>query len=454
MPTTTDVLIVGGGPAGMMCGITAAQFCPEKRVLLVRPEEQAIVPCGIPYIFGTLGGTDEDLAGRGSFLSAGGNLLTGKISSVDLARHEARLEDNSTIRWERLVLATGSTPYVPPIKGRNLDGVFQIHKNYDYLDALLTNILPGIGRLAILGGGFIGVEFSDELRKRDIEVHLIEQKERLLAASFDIDASQAVETKLRSVGVNIHTGTTVTEIVGDNRGHHVSGVRLDNGQQLQVEAVLIAIGTYPDTRLATAMGLTLSRSGGIWVDGFQQTREDPHVFAVGDCAHKQDFFTRHASHAMLASQAAAEGRIAGMNLYSLKLPRTNAGTIAVYASQIDNLAFGVAGMTEDTARKIGFEVFTGDSRLPDHHPATMPDTHEIKCRLVFDANSERLIGGQVIGGPTTAEILNIVSVAIQLRATATDLASFQFGSHPRLTAPVHPIVSATGEALRKRLNKP
>ncbi|OBS10530.1 NAD(P)/FAD-dependent oxidoreductase [Acidihalobacter prosperus] len=453
MTTTleTDVLIVGGGPAGMMCGITAAQFWPSRRVLLVRPEEQAVVPCGIPYIFGTLGGTDEDLAGRAPFLAAGGRILIGRIASVNRDARHATLEDGTRIAWNRLVLATGSTPFVPPIDGHALDGVFQIHKQYDYLDELLSERLPGVATLAILGGGFIGVEFSDELRKRGIEVHLIEQRPRLLGASFDADASEAVAARLRALGVKVHTGATVAAIEAQADGVRVAGVRLDNGGRLSVEAVLIAIGTRPDTRLAGDMGLTLSRSGGIWVDGFQQCREDPQIFAVGDCAHKQDFFTRHANHALLASQAAAEGRIAGMNLYGLKLPRTNAGTIAVYASQIDELAFGVAGLTEHSARDIGFEVFTGDARLPDHHPATMPGTHEVHCRLVFDANSERLIGGQVIGGPTTAEILNTLAVAIQLRATATDLASFQFGSHPRLTAPVHPIVAATGEALRRRL---
>lgn len=450
----TDILIIGGGPAGMMCGITAAQFWPDRKVLLVRPEEQAVVPCGIPYIFGTLGGTDEDLAGRAPFLAAGGQLRNGHVATVDRDAQVAVLDDGTQIEWDRLVLATGSIPFLPPLEGSNLQGVFQIHKDYEALDHLLTEALPGVSKLAILGGGFIGVEFSDELRKRKIEVHLIEQRSCLLGASFDNDASKAVEKTLKSLGVKVHTGATVLAIKAAAGKDCVSTVQLDTGGDLAVEAVLIAIGNRPNTRLAEDMGLTLSRSGGIWVDGFQRCREDSKVFAVGDCAHKQDFFTRRASHALLASQAAAEGRIAGMNLYGLKLPRTNAGTIAVYASQIDDLAFGVAGLTETSAREIGFEVFSGDTRLPDHHPAGMPGTHEIHCRLIFDANSERLIGGQVVGGATTAEILNTLAVAIQLRATATDLASFQFGSHPRLTAPVHPIVAATGEALRKRLYNP
>lgn len=446
----TDVLIIGGGPAGMMTGITAAQFWPDRHITVVRPEDDALVPCGIPYIFGTLGGTEEDLAGRAPFLAAGGHLIIDSVAGIDLQAHTATLESGRRIGWERLVLATGSRPFVPPIPGHELDGVFTVIKDYDYLDELLTETLPDLRRLAVIGGGFIGVEFSDELRKRDIEVHLVEQRSQLLAASFDSDACSIVEQRLRGNGVHVHTGVTVAAIEADASGKRAAGLRLDDGRLIETDAVLIAIGARPNTDLAHAAGLTLARSGGVWVDGFQRSRENPDVFAVGDCAHKQDYFTRRASHALLASQAAAEGRIAGMNLYALRLPRANAGTIAVYASQVDDLAFGVAGLTEASAREIGFEVFTGTARLPDHHPATMPGTHEVFCHLVFDGNSERLLGGQIIGGPTTGELVNLIGVAIQLHATASDLASFQFGSQPRLTAPVHPIVAATGEALRAR----
>lgn len=450
----TDVLIVGGGPAGMMTGITAAQFWPDKRITVVRPEDDALVPCGIPYIFGTLGGTEEDLAGRAPFLAAGGHLIIDHVASIDLTARTVALDSGRVLGWERLVLATGSRPFVPPIPGRELSGVFTVLKDYDYLDELLTETLPDLRRLVIIGGGFIGVEFADELRKRDIEVHVVEQLPQLLAASFDSDACAIVEQRLRENAVRVHTRATVTAIEADQPGERVAAVCLDDGRRIDTDAVLIAIGARPNTDLAQGAGMTLARSGGVWVDGFQRSRDYPNVFAVGDCAHKQDYFTRRASHALLASQAAAEGRIAGMNLYAVRLPRANAGTIAVYASQVGDLAFGVAGLTEASARAIGFEVFTGTARLPDHHPATMPDTHEVFCHLVFDANSERLLGGQIIGGPTTGELVNIIGVAIQLHATASDLASFQFGSQPRLTAPVHPIVAATGSALRTRAHCP
>ncbi|MEY2342348.1 NAD(P)/FAD-dependent oxidoreductase [Acidithiobacillus sp. IBUN Pt1247-S3] len=446
---STDVLIIGGGPAGMMCGITAAQFSPHKQVLVVRPESDAVIPCGIPYIFGTLGGTDEDMAGRAPLLAAGGKLQTGRISEVDRQQQTATLDNGDLIHWERLILATGADNFVPPIPGLDLPGVFSIQKDYNYLDQLFSTLIPKVKRLAIIGGGFIGVEFADEIRKRGIEVHIIEMLPHLMQAAFDLYACEAVEKELQKHGVQIHTGCKVEAVIADSMGKQVAGVQIAGQDLLAVDAVLVAIGTRPRTQLAQAMGLTLSRSGGVWVDAFQRSREDPSIFAVGDCAHKQDFFTRKANHAMIASQAAAEGRIAGMNLYGLRELRFNAGSVSVYASEIDGLAFGVAGMTEHQAQQEGFPILVGEARLPDHHPAAMPNTTEIYCRVIFARDSLQLLGGQILGGATTGELINTIGLAVQMRATAPDLASMQFGSQPRLTPSLHPLVAATGDALHK-----
>ncbi|WP_123101838.1 NAD(P)/FAD-dependent oxidoreductase [Acidithiobacillus sulfuriphilus] len=449
----TDILIIGGGPAGMMTGITAAQFWPDKKVLVVRPEADAVIPCGIPYIFGTLGGTDEDLAGRAPLIAAGGQLLIGTVSAVDRAAHTAALVNGDTIRWERLVLATGAENFIPPIPGTDLEGVFSIRKDYDYLDRLFGTIIPQVKRMAIIGGGFIGVEFADEIRKRDIEVHIVEMLPHLMQAAFDLDACEQVEKQLQSHGVQIHTNARVEALQADSSRKKVAAIQIAGQEPLVVDAVLIAIGVRPNVALGKAMGLTLSRSGGVWVDAFQRSREDPDIFAVGDCAHKQDFFTRKANHAMIASQAAAEGRIAGMNLYALRQPRYNAGSVSVYASEIDGMAFGVAGLTQHQAEAEGFPILYGEARLPDHHPASMPNTTEIYCRAIFAADSLQLLGGQVIGGATTGEIVNTIALAIQMHASATDLATMQFGSQPRLTPSLHPLVAATGDALRRHYHQ-
>jgi NADPH-dependent 2,4-dienoyl-CoA reductase/sulfur reductase-like enzyme len=442
-----DALIVGGGPGGMSAAITAAQFWPGKRILLVRREEAPVVPCGIPYIFGTLKGVEDDLLSSAPFKALGGETLADTVLEIDREAHTALTESGMRIRWERLILATGTQPHFPPIPGVERPGVFAIYKDYDFLETLFDDVIDEVRQLVVVGGGFIGVEFADELRKRGIEVTIVEALPHLLLRNFDEEVVIRLEERLGAAGVEIVTDACVTAIDGEGEQGPVSAVVLADGRRLSADAVLVAVGDRRNSELAESLGLSMARGGGVWVDAFQRSRENPAIFAVGDCCYKQDFLLRRSVQSLLASTAAAEGRVAGMNLFGLVNERYNAGSIAIYASQIDELAFGCAGMTAHAARAEGMEVVLGRASVPDHHPPTMPGTKLMDCLLVF-SRSGLLIGGQVVGGQTTAEVLNAIGIAIQAKLAAQDLATFQFGSHPRLTAPAHPIALASLDGVR------
>jgi NADH oxidase (H2O2-forming) len=238
------------------------------------------------------------------------------------------------------------------------------------MDRFFREVGAGVKRMVVVGGGFIGMEFADEIAKRGIEVHLVEHHPHVLSASFDRDACLQVQTHLANAGIQLHTSSRVQALEAGPDGAQVAGVLLEGGERIGTDAVLIAAGTRPNVDLAEAMGLAISDRGGILVDAVQRTPEDPKIFAVGDCASKQDFFTRRPTNAMLRSRAAAEGRIAGISLYALHGPRFNADSIAVYASQVGDLVFGVAGLTEAQAGEHGFLVYRGEVRMPDHHPST------------------------------------------------------------------------------------
>ncbi len=443
-----DGLIVGGGPGGMSTAITAAKVWPERKILLVRPEEEPIVPCGIPYIFGTLKGVEQDLLSNAPFRALGGEILCDTVREIDPKARTALTEDGVLIHWQRLVLATGTRPHQLPFPGIERPGVFVIRKDYDHLEHLFDEVLPQSKRLAVIGGGFIGVEFADEVRKSGIEVAIIEQLPHLLLHNFDEEVAVKVEATLLEAGIQLYTGNGALALEGEGDKGPVQAVRLANQERVEADAVLVAIGDQRNVDLAQALNLTMARGGGIWVDAFQRCREYPEIFAVGDCAFKQDLLLRRSVPSLLASTAAAEGRIAGINLFGLQHERYNAGTIAIYASQIGDLAFGCAGMTANAARHEGLDVVVGRVEVPDHHPPTMPGTRMMTCLLVV-SRSGLLLGGQVLGGPTTAEVLNAIGLAIQARLGVHELVSFQFGSHPRLTAPAHPIALCALEALEQ-----
>ena len=168
----TDVLILGG-LSGISAGISCRQHYPNKKVVLVRKEGTVLIPCGIPYIYGTVGGPQNDVIPDGVFQKNGIELVKGEVVMVDREKKIVTLKDNETISYEKLIFATGSTPFIPPIPGVDKKNVYEVKKEFDYLSGLFDE-MKSVKDLVIIGGGFIGVEFADECRKgRDINVTII-----------------------------------------------------------------------------------------------------------------------------------------------------------------------------------------------------------------------------------------------------------------------------------------
>jgi len=349
--------------------------------------------------------------------------------------------------YEKVILATGSNPIMPPVKGLDKAGVYPILKEMGYLKELKEK-LSKAKNAVIIGGGFIGIEFADEFSAiRGLKVSLVELLPHLLLNSFDPEFGQMVEEKIKAKGVNLVLGKKVVEAVGDKS---VTGIKLDDGNVIPAALVVLGIGARPSSELAKQAGLTLGRGGGICVDEYMRTL-DPAVFAIGDCAEKKDFFTRRDLPVMLASTATAEARVAGASLFQLKVVRENKGTIATYSTYVDGLVLGSAGLTEATAKKEGFEVVVGLAEVTSKHPANLPGTVKIKLKLIFSKQSGILMGGQVFGGLSAGEIINIIGMAIQKRVSATELETLQMATHPYLTAAPtqYPLVLAAQSAIGK-----
>ena len=309
----TDVLVIGGSAAGIVAALTGSSSYPEKDFLLIRKEKQVLVPCGIPYLFGSLESSDKNVVSDAGLTKAGINLMIGEIVSIDRQAKICRTADNEEIGFEKLVLATGSTPKIPGwLKGSNLENVFVVPKDKEYLDDMLAK-LDNCQKIVIVGGGFIGVEISDELIKRDKEVALVEILPNILSLALDNEFAIQAEEILQSRGVTIKKDAGVKEILGD---HKVDGILLNTGGKLEADAVILSMGYSPNTNLAKKSGINVTEKGFIIVDEYMRT-ENADIFAIGDCVEKRDFITRKRNEIMLASTACAEARIAGMNLYKL-----------------------------------------------------------------------------------------------------------------------------------------
>jgi len=440
---SADVVVIGGSAAGLPAAITARRHYPDKSVMIVRKEEQVQIPCGIPYIFGTVEGTQNNLIPDGVLEKNGIQLLVDEAVEIDREGKVLRTAEGEEVGYERLVLAMGARPARIPIPGLDKENVFTIEKDVPNLERLLDAV-DRAENLVVLGGGFIGVEFADECRKgRDLDVTIVEMLPHCLMLAFEDELCAEAEAALKERGINVRTGAKVAEIVGEDK---ITGVRFESGEMIPADVLIVGIGVSPNSELAERAGLETDR-GGIIVDSTMKTSDDS-IYACGDCTSKWSFFTGRPSKLKLASIASMESRIAGANLYGKR--RENPGVVGVFSTAIGDKVFAMAGMREREAIDEGYEVAVGSAGGANRHPGGMPGMANMSVKLVFNRKSGEIVGGHVIGGPSAGELINTISACIQKRMTADDIATFQIGTHPAVTAsPIaYQLVNAAEMALK------
>jgi NADPH-dependent 2,4-dienoyl-CoA reductase/sulfur reductase-like enzyme len=442
-----DVVIIGGNPAGGAAATAAKMLHKNKSVLVIRKEPESLIPCGIPYTFGTLDTVEENVKSIEPAKKLGIDFLIDEVTAIISDTKQLKLKNSENVTYDKLIVATGSVPFVPPIQGANLEGVVTIRKELEYIKKIKPQLIEG-ENIVVVGAGFIGVEMSDELAKLGKNITLIESMNSILPLAFDDDMILPAATILENHGVNIRTNTMVDKIIGDNG--IVTAVKLKSGEEIKADRVILAIGYKPNVSLAKDCGLSIGIYGGIVTDEYLRTSVDD-IYAVGDCAEHRDFFTRKQSKLMLASTGASEARIAGMNLYNLRVIRQTKGSIAIFSTSLDDISMGAAGLTEKQAINEGFQIIIGRNKGVDHHPALLPNTSKQIVKLIFSKGSGVILGAQIIGGDSTGEMINILGLAIQKNMTASELAMMQYGTQPKLTAGPgnYPIVLAAMSAVEQ-----
>ena len=425
----SDVVVIGGSAAGLTAAITARRHNPGKDIMLVRKEEKVMIPCGIPYIFGTVGTPDNNLIPDAACEKNDIELVIGDVTDVDSEKQILTTAGGEKIHYEKLIMAMGSSPLVPPIPGVELENVFKVQKDVSYIQEMLDQ-LEEVSDLLIVGCGFIGIEFAEECQKRkeDLNIRIVEMLTNCLQLVFDEEFCVKCEEVLKDKGIDVMLDEKVSSFAGNKK---VEKVLLDSGKELKSDMVILGIGAVANTELGIKAGLELGPTGGISVNRYMQTSND-NIFACGDCAEKVSFFDGKPTGLKLASIAAMEARIAGANLFSPR--RTNMGVMGVFSTILGDIAFASAGLTETAARSMGYAIIVGESEAPNCHPGGMPGSANLKVKLIFEAASGVLLGGQVVGAKSGGELINAISACLHQRMNVDDIATFQMGTHPALTA--------------------
>ena len=432
---STDVVIIGGSAAGLMAAVTLIKRNPEKKVTVIRNVTKTPVPCGIPYIYGILKDVNKNIIPDQNFINMGINIMHLEVADIDRKNKSVSFVDGTTLGYDKLILGNGSKPFVPPIKGIDLGNVFVVEKDPIQLQLLYT-ALETAKNVVVVGGGFIGVEMAEQIAHKtgaaanNPNVSIIEMLPHCLMMACEEEFCVKAEGELEKMGINVLTNKGLQEIKGEGT---VRSVQLADGSEMDADLVLVCIGATPNIELGKKCGLQADPRGGISVNEYMQT-EDPDVYAAGDCATKTSFITGKPSGIRLASVACSEGMIAASNLYS-DFKRKNLGALGAFATKVGEHCIAAAGLTTKAASDEGIEVVIGEAMTPNRHPASLPETiSDMKAKLLFRKDNGKIIGGHVIGGEATADMVNAIAVAIQTGTTAEELATMQYATHPLLTA--------------------
>jgi len=431
---STDIAVIGGSAAGLASVASLLRRHPNKKITMIRNVSQTVVPCGIPYVYGTLKTVTKNIVPDATMEQAGVNIIKKHVNKLDRAAKIITFDDGETLSYEKMILSTGSKPFVPPIEGATLENVFCIQKDPAHLQDIYEALDPATN-VVVIGGGFIGVEMAEQIAQMadkgsEKNIRLVEMMPNCLMLACEQEFCVVAEKELVAEGVQVMTNSQVKAIHGDKK---VTEVELANGERLAADVVVIGIGAAPNIDLALDAGLVADARNGVIVDEYLRTN-DENIYSAGDCASKFSFITGQPCGTRLASIAATEGTIAAGNLYS-EAPRKTLGALGAFATKVGQRSIAAAGLTTQAAKQENIEVIVGEAVASNMHPASLPNAiADMKVKLLFRKDNQQIVGGHVCGGDSSAELANAIAVAIQAQQTAHDLSVMQYATHPLLTA--------------------
>ncbi len=419
---TYDILTIGGGPAG----ITIAKILgTAKKVGVIRPEDHSMVYCAMPYVLEDLIPLEKTLKRDELVTDSGADLIRATVTDVSFENKLVTMIDGSQCKYDKLVIATGATPMIPPIGGTDLKGVYTFKTENDLKHIKSAIKDKQITKAVVVGAGAIGIELAQALKAIVEECHLVEMAGSVLPNLIDEEFSKDVQDEMEQLGILLHLKHRVTNIEGKDT---ISKITLSNGIDIVFDdekgLVVFATGMRACTELFEKTELETDRQGIIINNKMETNIED--VYAVGDCVQFESGITHEIALGKLATNAVPMARILAHNI--LGDDRAYDGYYNGAATKVGSLFVGGTGLSEEAAKE-KFDIVIGRSELTTTFPI-MPEAKHIKMKLIADKNTLRIIGGQIVSGSTVTDKIDIITLAIQNELTVKDLTKFSYSAQP------------------------
>ena len=439
------VVIIGSGAGGLTVASNIRKYSEKAEITVITMESQvAYSQCAIPYVIGgEIGSFEEIIMHTPEYYGKIGiNIITESevfeiVSSKNLVRYRSLNGDNSDneLSYDYLVIATGGSPFIPPVEGTDLKGVFKVRTIEDGVK--IKEWAENSKKAVVVGAGAIGLELGYGLKQIGIDVTVIEMVPQILPRSLDPDMAVKVQDYLENKGVKIVLEKPINKILGDKRAERV----IVGNQSVDTDIVILSTGIRPSVKLAREAGCVTGNMG-VTVNERMETSM-PHIYSVGDCVEVYDAITEHKTQSPFGTTAVRQGKVAAKNI---------TGREAVFrpvlnsvVSKIGELEIGAVGLTESSANSNGIDVIIGRSKAltrARYYPGCKPIDIKLVC-----SKSGKILGCQIIAKETVAERVDTMALAIAKGVECEELTEMEFSYAPPVSMVVDPIVMAAENVL-------
>ncbi len=416
------VIIIGGVAAGMSAAAKFKRLSPKDEVIVY--EKGDIVSfgaCGLPYYVGGFFDDSREMIARTpeEFRESGVEIYTKhEVIDVDFLNKKIKVKNIVTNEiledsYDKLMIASGARAIIPPIKNIDLKNVVTLKSMDDGNKLKELMAIDEYKRVTIIGAGFIGLEAVEAAKHMGKEVTVIQLQDRVLQEVFDKDITDILEEELRDKGVNLLLSETVVELIGEEK---VSKVKTDK-REIEADIVILATGVRPNTDFLKADYIKMIRNGAIVVDSYGRTSVED-VYAAGDCATINNLITGKESYVPLATGANKLGRIVGENLAGKN--NSFQGSMASSCIKFMDMEAARTGLSEKEVKDLGFEYktkFITDMNQTSYYPGR----ERIYVKLIYDAHTKVIYGGQVAGYKDAVQRCNVLAACIYAKMTTDQL---------------------------------
>lgn len=428
------IAVIGCTHAGTAAVSNMIKLYPEAEITVYEKNDNiSFLSCGIAL---HVSGVVEDPNGLfyctpEELINLGVNMrMKHEVNDINIEEKTIRAKNlitNSIVHdtFDKLVLTTGSWPVIPKIEGIEMENVL-LCKNFHHANTIIKKA-KDVQNIVVVGAGYIGIELVEAFEMSGKNVTLIDGEERILSKYLDQAFTDVIEQDFQARDVKLALGETVTRFVGQNG--HISGVETTKGTY-EAELVILCIGFQPNTQLVKGQ-IEMLDNGAIIVDDYMRT-SNKDVFAAGDsCAIRYNPTGKYA-YIPLATNAVRMGTLVAKNL--VKPTIRYMGTQGTSGIKIYDQNIATTGLTETTALRMGMNV-KSITILEHDRPEFMPTFEDINLKVVYEEDTRRIVGAQVMSKVDVTQSINTLSVCIQNKMTMDELGFVDFFFQPHYNKP-------------------